>query len=882
MTLSTGTKLAHYEINSQIGKGGMGEVYQAKDTKLGRDVAIKVLPEEFARDVDRVARFQREAKLLASLNHPNIAAIYGLEESEGTQFLVMELIDGDTLTDRLKRGPIPVEEALKLALQIAEALEAAHETGVVHRDLKPANIKVTFDGKVKVLDFGLAKAFTGKQGDVNLPDSPTLTAGATQQGVILGTAAYMSPEQAKGKVVDKRTDIWAFGAVLYEMLTGQAALQGEDVTEVLASAVKASVNLGLLPTNIHPRVNEIISRCLQKELKKRYQDIGDIRYEMEQVLEDPSGIFVQPSATVKPRKILRLKLPWVLTIAILSFIIGGLAVWYLKPSERGAMSNVTRLTVAVPEIPQGPGVTAVLALSPDGTKLVYASRNRLHLRSMSSLAAKPIPGTEGAKSPFFSPDGEWIGFFSQGKLWKVSVSGGTPQQLCDAATGLGGTWGSDDTIYFAPFNTSGIWKVSASGGTSQPVTTLDRAKGETSHRWPQILPGGKAVLFTVWEGPGWDEQHLEVVFLETRQRISVQPGGRTGRYVASGHLVYFRGHELMAVPFDLTRAEATDTPISLGIELSPVGEGAQFAVSDSGTLAYIQGSSQGEQRLVWVDRKGNLEPLPGPGGRYEDVTISPDGLNAAVTIEGATEGVWRYDLSRGTRVPLTTGGSCQFAVWMPQGEGVVYRRTWKGFRNLFSLRLDGSGQEEQLTEGENLQHPYSVSTDGRWLAYGEIDPVTGQDLWVLPLEGDGTAEVFLNTPFDEMRAQFSPNGRWLAYTSNETGQDEIWVRPFPGPGEGILISTEGGNSSIWSPDGRELFYFNGDNMMVVGITYEPTFTPGIPRLLFKGSVPQSNYNVSQDGQRFLMIQPSEPEQAVTQIHVVVNWFEELKERVSIK
>jgi serine/threonine-protein kinase len=468
-----GKTLGHYQITTQLGKGGMGEVYQAKDQKLGRDVAIKVLPEEFARDTDRVARFQREAKLLASLNHPNIAAIYGLEASEGTNFLVLELVEGETLADRIKAGPVPVEETLKLALQIAEALEAAHEKGVIHRDLKPANIKVTPDGKVKVLDFGLAKAFAGEQAELNLSNSPTLSNAATQQGVILGTAAYMSPEQARGKAVDKRADIWAFGCVLYEMLTGQATFQGEDVTEILAAVVKSGPNLDLLPENLHFRVREVIIRCLQKDLKRRYTSITDARYEIEQALADPSGVLVQLVAGVEPRTRLGTILPWVAAAIVLTAIIAGVAVWNLKPSKP---QPVSRFYYELPKDQQSNPGAPNLAVSPDGRQFAYSTNKGLYLRSIDELDARLIPGTdENPVVPFFSPDGQWLGYYSlvDKKLKKIFIRGGAPVVLCDAPLFIGANWGVDNMIVYSPLR-RGIMRVSENSGIPEEIVKAER------------------------------------------------------------------------------------------------------------------------------------------------------------------------------------------------------------------------------------------------------------------------------------------------------------------------------------------------------------------------------------------------------------------------
>jgi len=535
-----GQSLLHYSIVEKIGKGGMGEVYRAKDSKLGREVAIKVLPEEFSRDADRVARFQREAKLLASLNHPNIAAIHGLEESGGTQFLVLELVEGETLADQIKRGPIPVVESLKLALQIAEALEAAHEKGIIHRDLKPANIKVTPEVKVKVLDFGLAKAFAGEQVELNLSNSPTLSDMATQQGVILGTAAYMSPEQARGKVVDRRADIWAFGCVLYEMLTGRVAFQGEDVSEILASVIKADVKLDLLPANIHPRVHEVIIRCLQKDLKRRYSSIADARYEIEQALADPGGVLVQPVTSAKHKRRPRLAIPWVVAAVVAAAIIAGVAGWMLKQPEP---RQVIRSEYYLPEGQQFYNTSyPQLAVSPDGRQFVHVTAKGLYLRSLDEFGAKPIIGTEtNPVNPFFSPDGQWIGYFSAAdrKLKKIGINGGAPVTICDASLLIGASWGEEDRIVFAEYGT-GIAGVSANGGTPELLV-----KGMFFH--PQLLPDGKSLLFTQGSAPPYKIFVRSFQSGESRELFA----GDNARYIPTGHIVYALGNNLFAVPFDL-------------------------------------------------------------------------------------------------------------------------------------------------------------------------------------------------------------------------------------------------------------------------------------------------------------------------------------------
>ena len=642
-----GQNLSHYSLVEKIGKGGMGEVYRAKDQKLGRDVAIKVLPEEFARDTDRVARFQREAKLLASLNHPNIAAIHGLEESSGTNFLVLELVEGKTLADQIKKGPIPVEESLKLGIQIAEALEAAHEKGVIHRDLKPSNIKVTPEGKVKVLDFGLAKAYAGDQ-ELNLSNSPTLSDAATQQGVILGTAAYMPPEQAKGKAVDKRADIWAFGVVLFEMLTGRQLFTGETVSETLASVLKSEPEWKQLPPNLHPRIRFLLERCLEKEPQNRYGRINDARVEIQKALADSSGVFVQPVTAAEPRRRLRAILPWLAAAVVLAAIIAGLAVWKPRTPEP---RQVIRLDYELPEGQQFGGLPlASLAVSPDGKQIVYSTTKGLYLRSVDELTAKLIVGTEASTGqPFFSPDGKWIAYVSETdqKLKKISINGGAPVVLCDLTTFLGGSWHEDNTIVYGQLG-GPIMRVSANGGTPK---TLIKAKS-VADLFPQIFPDGKSVLYTA--ATSLTQTTIVVQSLESGETKELS-AGISARYLPTGHIVYAVGNNLLAVPFDPDRLEAIGGPV-------PIVEGVfrtlmpQFALSDSGTLAYIPGTSSAAaagRTLVWVDRLGKEEPLGAPPNNYMYPKISPDGMKVAVTVSGGNIDIWVWDLARKTLTRLT-------------------------------------------------------------------------------------------------------------------------------------------------------------------------------------------------------------------------------------
>ncbi len=805
------------------------------NTKLDRSVALKILPQSFAQDAERLARFEREAKTLASLNHPNIAIIHGFEEADGIKALVMELVEGPTLANRIAQGPIPVDEALPIAKQIAQALEAAHEQGTVHRDLKPANVIVRPDGTVKVLDFGLAKAIADEAG-TDLANSPTVTAMATRAGVLLGTAAYMSPEQARGKAVDKRTDIWAFGCVLYEMLTGSRVFAADDSSGTLARVLMTEPDWAVLPASTPASIRRLLQRCLEKDPKRRLRDIGDVDLRSEHVQNAaPSG--AAPARVRKSQE----RVWW---IAAMLIVVVGMTTLYFRraPAPQGSPA-VARLSVALPADDRlGNLNTPAIAVSPGGTQLAYVGlrdgKEHLYLRSLDGLDSKAISGTEGATSPFFSPDGQWLGFFALEKLKKVSVEGGAIEILCDAAgtTGRGGSWGPDNSIYFSTASISGLWKVSASGGIPTEVTRLDRSNGETSHRWPQVLPGGKAVLFTVRTGPGFDEHRTEVMSLQTGERRVLVRGGTTGRYVASGHLVYARADALMAVRMNLDRLEAaSDAPVLLTEQVRVGGEGAHYAVSNSGQLVYVPGNvHRYERQLVWLDRKGAAEAVPLSARNYSTVALSPDGRQAAVQIDEGTYVIWIYDFPRGTLTPLTSGtSSSQLPLWTPDGKRVVYRGTRLGVRNLFWKPADAATEEERLTTEENaLQTPGSWSQDGKWLAF-TADGATSQDIWTLTLEDNRKPQVFLKTSSSERSPQFSPDGRWLAYVSNASGRDEIYVQPFPGPRRQWPISTDGGSQPRWSRSGRELFYRIGDKMMVVDITSRRVLLPDRPGSFLK-------------------------------------------------
>jgi serine/threonine protein kinase/Tol biopolymer transport system component len=907
-----GKTLGHYRVGDQLGRGGMGEVYQAKDLKLGREVAIKVLPEEFAENADRVARFQREAKLLASLNHPNIAAIYGLEEFGGTNFLVLELVEGETLADQIKKGPISVEEALKLALQIAEALEAAHEKSVIHRDLKPANIKVTPDGKVKVLDFGLAKAFAGDQ-EVNLSNSPTLSNAATQQGVILGTAAYMSPEQASGKTIDKRSDIWAFGVVLFEMLTGRPLFAGDSVTQTLARVLERQPDFLLLPSNLYPKVSELLKRCLQKESKNRYHDIADIRLDLQEVLNDTGGLFVPPISIVEPRRKLGTILPWAAAALVLGLIIAGVAVWKLKPAEP---RQVMRFEYELPEGRQLAQYTTSrlinLAISPDGRQFVYGTAEGLYLRSMDSLEARLIAGTDkNSAFPFFSPDGQWIGYWSASdrKLTKVAVSGGTPIILCDAGNVgfVGASWDSTDTIVYSGL-AGGVMRISANGGVPESVIKANAAPDAARAGlplYPQMLPDGKTLLFTniSTNSTGVTGAQIVAQSLESGERKVLVNGGVGGRCLPTGHIVYFlisnNTTNLFAVPFDSDKLETKGGSVSL---LEGVGA---FAVSGSGTLVYVPrqanvAAASPGRTLVWVDRQGKEDPVGAEPKDYGPLNISPDGTRVALTITtGGNNDVWIRDLARKNTMRLTfsEGSDNAFPVWTPDSKRIVYSCTG-GIGDICGKAADGTGEVEKLntTPGRGLI-PFSMSQDGKALAVSETTLSSpGADIGMLSMEGDHPRKLLLQGKHNATYPKISPDGHWLAYQSDESGRYEVYVLPFPDVNGGgrWQVSTTGGNSPLWSPNGRELFYRSGDSFMAVGMETGPVFRPRNPEVLFKGAYDASPagevsfWTIHPDGKRFLMLKEAaaadekSKAEAPRTIVVVLNWLDELKQRVPVK
>lgn len=870
MRLSVGSRLGTYEIVAPIGAGGMGEVYRAHDTKLKRDVALKVLPETFARDLERMARFQREAEVLASLNHPNIAAIYGVE---GTA-LIMELVDGDS-----PKGPLPFEEAWHIGSQIAGALEYAHDKGIVHRDLKPGNVKVTPDGVVKLLDFGLAKAFTNNSEAPasNGEDSPTLTIGATETGLILGTAAYMAPEQAKGKRVDKRADIWAFGVILHELLTGQRLFQGEDAAETRAAVIHRQPDLGKTPIP----ARRLLERCLVKDPKKRLRDIGDAAAFLDvdteitpKGLQNPSSLFLRIGS-----------------LALAAVTIALAAGWWRAAHPDSPPKPLLRLELALA------GTDTIL--SPDGTRLVYVSQNRLFTRRLDQPNATELAGTEGAFTPFFSPDGQWIGFFAHGSLRKISVEGGAVISLVRTPPNApGASWNEDGAIIFAGGAAASLFRLPSTGRGAARVTEL--AQGEVTQRWPQVLPGGKAVLFTAHNATiGFDEANIEVVTLADQRRKTLVRGGTFGRYLPSGHLVYVNRGTLFAVPFNLGRLEVQGTPTAVleHVAYVPANGAAQFAFSTDptgpGAAVYRSGGPSADELFTvkWLDSTGKTQSLLTKPAGYINPSLSPDGQRLAIMIDGD---IWVYEWRRDVMTRLSFGGA-RNVVWTPDGRAIIFGTRGRQEALMWTLS-DGAGKPQPLTHSEHQQTPFSITPDGKHLAFQELNNANGMDLWTLPLEIDATAgiragkpEPFLQTQFNEQEPSLSPDGRWLAYASDESGTHQIYVRSFPDKGRRWQISNSGGVYPVFSRDGRQLFFRTEDSRMIMVASYTAngdSFVAGRPRvwsetLLVDAGLTGSNFDVAPDGMRIVAVMPEQrPEEPNGQDHVVLllNFFDELRRR----
>ena len=887
MALTPGTRLASYEITGLIGAGGMGEVYRASDATLKRHVALKVLPETVAQDADRLARFQREAEVLAALNHPNIAAIYGLERDGGQFAIVMELVEGPTLSDRIAQGALPIEEAVNVARQIAAALHAAHEQGIIHRDLKPANIKVRPDGTVKVLDFGLAKAIDPERiSSPGVSQSPTITTPAmTQLGLILGTAAYMSPEQARGRAVDKRTDIWSFACVLYEMLTGRRVFDGDDVTDVLVAVLSKAPDWTALPSSTPLTLRRLLRRSLERDPRRRLADIADARLELEDDTFEQAG--ERQGDALHPAPLWR-RLMWPAGLAIAAAIFSAFVTWVSRPSVERPVTRFA-ITLADDQFTAVEAARGIVAVSPDGARIAYTVNARLYIRARDRLASTAI--TAGA-SPFFSPDGQSVGFWQGGQLKRVSVNGGAPVVVCDAPALFGATWTTDDTILYGQ-GQGGIWRVAASGGQPEQLIKLDA--GQRAHG-PQVLPGGRAVLFTLSKAAqGWDDAQIVVHSLDTGVRQVIVQGGTDARYLPTGHVVYVRQGTLLAMPFDNSTLKAKGGAVVLveDVAQSLVGltGGAHFSVSANGTLVYVPGSALNlnSASFVWVDPKGQETPISGtPQGVYVAPTLSPDGSRVAFNRQADNIDVWTFSLRRGILEPLTSGpGRDSDPVWSPDGQRIAYYSTsHDGGPGIFVRAADGTGDVERLTTGTHVPS----SWDDSRIVYADfgsnaIAATTPTDLGIVSLTGQRRAEKLLVTPTREANAVISPGGRWLAYESSETGEKVVFVRPFPEVTKGrARISPEGGVSPVWAKDARTLFYRNRQAIMAVAVRGASPEDWGAPAKLFEGPYffidGPAMFDVAPDG-RFLMMKALDNpgSQTPNRLIVVQNWEEELKQRV---
>ncbi len=903
MALTPGTRLGAYEVTAQLGAGGMGEVYRAHDTTLGRDVALKVLPEAFAADADRVARFQREAKTLAALNHPHIAQIYGLEDiGAGGRALVMELVEGDDLSQRIARGPMPLDEALPIAKQIADALEAAHEQGIIHRDLKPANIKVRPDGTVKVLDFGLAKAMepTGVASP-SVSQSPTISPTAmTQAGMILGTAAYMSPEQTRGKPLDKRTDIWAFGCVLYEMLTGKRAFEGEGVSDTLATVLKGEPDWAALPATLPPSIRALIEGCLRKDRTQRIGDISAALFLLNQPMTAFGGVPTHVVPTSRPSW--RRALPIAATAIVVAGATAGM-MWMSRPVITHTLSRF------VFTLPDGQVFTSAsrrhVALSPDGTQLVYVANRRLYRRLMADLDARPVVGTQigdtGVLNPVFSPDGRSIAFYAlaDSTIKRIAATGGAPVTICQAASPYGMTW-DESGIWFGN-GSLGIMRVSATGGT--PEIAVKIRAGELASQ-PQLLPDGRTLLFTLSKTAGldrWDKSQIVAQSLKSGERRVLVEDGFDAQYVPTGHIIYARGGVLFAVRLDLERLQVIGAPVPMveGVRGSP-GTGAPYVLAVSnGSLAYVTGpiSAAGleDQALVRYDRTGALEPLKLPPAAYEFPRVSPDGKQVAFgKDDGKETAVWIYQLSGASSIRrLTFGGRNRFPVWSPDSQRIAFQSDREGDLAIFWQRADGSDTAERLTKPERgTSHvPQSWSSNDDVLLYSVVQ-ASGYSLWALSLKDRKVARFDTVRSSTPVAATFSPDSRWVAYTSDERGSRTIYVQPVPATGAKYQISkNDDGHHPMWSPDGKELFYVpDPSSFAVVTIATQPSFTFGdpvsVPRRFTESPSTERSIDITPDGKWFVAVSPAGMTASGTPAHeeiiIILNWFEELKARVPTK
>ncbi len=888
MSLALGTRLGPYEIEAAIGAGGMGEVYRAKDTRLDRVVAIKVLPAHLAAQPELRQRLEREARAVSSLNHPHICALYDIGHQDGLDFLVMEYLEGETLAERLAKGPLPTEQVVRYGEEIADALDKAHRQGMVHRDLKPGNIMLTKAG-AKLLDFGLAKA-TAVVGPAipGLSTSPTRSTPITAEGTVVGTFQYMAPEQLEGKEADARSDIFAFGAVLYEMATGRKAFQGKSQASLIASILSSEPPpISTLQPMTPPAFDQLVKTCLAKDPDERWQTAHDVMLQLEWIAEGGSQAGVP--APVVARRRSRERIAWAVVAVLGLLAVTFAAALFLRPAPD---ARAIRSFLLPPEkasfsfVGTGGGPPAV---SPDGRRLAFVAstsdgKSLLWVRPLDALSAQPLTGTEGASYPFWSPDSRFLGFFADGKLKKVEASGGPPLTLCDAPQGRGGTWNRDGVIVFTPDVSSPLFRVSAAGGEATPITQLDQSHHETTHRWPYFLPDGRHFVYLARGPASASESEANAIYvasLDSKERKLVLHASSNAAY-APGYLLFVRETTLMVQPFDAKRLQLTGDafPIAEQIQFDPPISRGVFSVSENGILAYQTGSAQTGSQLLWFDRSGKQIGALGDASALQfSPRISPDRQRVAVELfepHSRNLDVWVYDVARGMRTRFTFDPAFdRRPVWSPDGSRIIFASNRKGHQDLYQKASSGAANEELLFESNLDKSPTSWSSDGRFLVYHSTgDPNTKLDLWVLPLVGDRKPIPFLRTPFEEWDGQFSPDGRWIAYASNESGRDEIYAAPFPGPGGKFQLSTSGGTLPRWRRDGKELFYLSLDNKLMAAEVKEKgsTLEVGAVRALFetRPQRPGFVYDVSPDGQRFL-IATTFSEKNSLPVALVVNW-----------
>ena len=874
MTVGPGTRIGVYEIREQLGEGGMGAVYRASDSRLQRDVAIKVIRQDLAADADRAARFDREARLLASLNHPHIATVHGLEQADDVRLLVLELVPGDTLAERLQNGPLAVHEALGFAMQIASGIEAAHDRGIVHRDLKPANIKITPSGAVKILDFGLAKALSRDSTADLTAASPTLTASGTGEGVILGTAAFMSPEQARGKEIDKRTDIWAFGCVLYDMLVGSTPFAAETLSDTIVAILTREPDWSRLPPDTPPAARRLLQRCLQKDASRRLRDIGDAKLD----LEEASGWKPSTEETQKkPTSDRRQPALTIVAALMLGAALSAAAMWALRPATVAPRPTAHFAVTLSENEAVGDLDFPAVAISPHDTHIVYVAkrggRSQLFVRTLGSLETRSLSGTEGALSPFFSPDGQWVGFFAGGALKKVPLAGGAARTITEAPIGFGATWGPDNTIVFAPNNASELWRVPADGGKAEAVTTLDPTHGEFSHRWPEMLPDGKSVLFAVGTEGSWDDAVIAIQRIGTSDRQPIVQGGTSPHFSSTGHLLYTRAGVLHVVPFDGRRQRGAAEAISgVGRIVQSSDGAAQFSISNGGSLLYVPASGgDDEKTLVWIDREGNVQPLAAAPRAFAEPRLSNDDRHIAVTIGDGTKDVWTYDIAADRLAQFTFEGGTS-PIWCDDGGRVVFAANRAGSPDIFSKALDGSGVEERLMRTPRIDVPAGCARDGTIL-FVESD-VSGRDIAVL--SSDRTLRPLLATDANEAGPTLSPDGGAVAYVSDTSGRPEVYVAATTDPARATQVSSGGGSEPVWRRDGSELYFRSGNRMMAALVRTRSSLSVQSPRQLFTGAFEtgaawRAAYDVSRDGNRFLMIRSAPRTEPGRELRILLGW-----------